>query len=94
MGNLEGAVGELEAAVKDGYLDADTGTALMDSLVGVARQLALNALNYAIDHGGDQGDIDEAYDCLDEGDDLWASGDYKDAVNKYKDALSKAEGAV
>jgi hypothetical protein len=94
VGNLEGAVGELEAAVEDGYLDAETGIALMERLVGVARQLAVDALNYAVDYGGDQGEIDEAFDYLDEGDDLRASGKYKDAVNKYKDALSKAEGAI
>ena len=94
VGHLEGAVGDLEAAVKDGLLGAAEGTALLDQLTGVARQLAADALAEAIAQGGDPGDIADAQEALDEGDALRASGDFKDAVNKYKDALSKAESAI
>jgi hypothetical protein len=37
FGNLEGAVGDLEAAVKDGLLDPVQGRQIMDRLTGIAR---------------------------------------------------------
>ena len=91
LGNIEGAVGDIEAAVNDGLLDATEGTDLMDQLAGAARQLAEEALNEAIAQGGDPGVIADAQQALDDGDTLRASGAFKDAVNKYKDALAKAE---
>ena len=39
VGNLEGAEGDLEAAVSDGVLDQGQGTALMDQIAAIARQL-------------------------------------------------------
>ena len=87
VGNIEGAVGDLEAAILDGLALA-VGEALMDAFVAVARQLAVTAIDDAVDRGGNVGD---AQDALAAGDDLRASGAFKDAVNKYKDALAKAE---
>lgn len=93
VGNIDGAVGDLEAAVIE-WLNPDQGAQLMDCLAGIARQLAVDALNYAIDHGGKSDEIGDAQEYLAEGDTLRASEAYKDVVNKYKDALAKAESAV
>jgi hypothetical protein len=94
IGNLEGAVGDIEAAVNDGLLDPDVGEYLMDQIAEIARQLAYEAIQIAIEQGGDPDEIQEAQDYLDEGDLLRESGQYKDAVAKYKDALAKAESAI
>ena len=88
VGNIEGAVGDLEAAVKDGILSESESQ--IDKLVCVAKQLAEDAIEQAIANGGDSDKIADAQDSLSEGD---ALGDSKDAVNKYKDALAAAEGA-
>ena len=93
VANLEGAVGDLEAAVSDGLLDPTQGTDLMDQLAGAARKLAVDALNQAIAQGGDPDSISDAEQALAEGDALRALGAFKDAVNAYKDALAKAESA-
>ena len=100
VGNLEGAVGSICDAVLDEGLDAAQGTQLMDDLAGVAMQLAVDAIDAAIEQGGDPDEIDEAEMFLAEGDAhraLGVAGDceaFKDAVSAYKDALAKAEGAV
>ena len=98
VGNIESAVGSLETAVIDGLLDPAEGIQLMDQLAGIARQLAVAALDEAIAQGAVIGDAELA---LDEGDALRASGlagvvitDFKEAVNKYKDALAKAESVL
>ncbi len=93
-GNIEGAVGDLEAAVKDGLLEATKGTQLMVDLAAIVRELAECAISQAIDAGGDPSKISEAQERLAEGDTLSASEAFKDAVNKYKDALSIAEGEL
>ena len=94
MGAIEGAVGDLEAAVQDGLLDAAQGEQLMEDLAAAARKLAANALDEAVAQGGDPAKIIEAQQAFVQGDGLRASGAFKDAVNKYKDALAKAEGAL
>ena len=91
-GNIEGAIGDIEAAINEG-LDPVVGAELMDALAGIASQLALDAIDEAIANSGDEDKISEAEASLAEGDALRDSGSYKDAVNKYKDALSQAEGA-
>jgi hypothetical protein len=93
VGNVEGAVGDLEAAVKDGLLDPTQGAAMMDRLAEVARSFAVDALDAARSRNGDATKIAEAEDYLAQGDALRQAGAYKDAVNKYKDALAKAQGA-
>ena len=93
VGNLEGAVGDLQAAVDAALLDAAQGAQLMDALAGVAQQLAADALAEAIAQGGDAGKIADAQDSLAQGDTLREAQAFKDAVNKYKDALVLAEGA-
>ena len=93
VGNIEGAVGDLEAVIKDLLLDAAQGTEIMDRLAATARQLAAGAIEDATDRGGDPVKIAEAEDALAQGDVLRDEGAFKDAVNKYKDALAKAEGA-
>jgi Zn-dependent M28 family amino/carboxypeptidase len=88
IGNIEGANGDLEAAVKEG-LDAAQGAALMDELTSVARQFAAGAINMAIANNRSPSRIAEAQRSLADGDALRTAGRFKDAVNKYKDALSK-----
>jgi len=96
MGNIEGAIGEIEAAISDG-LDSeveDELTELMDTLAGIARQLAVNAINEAIAGDSDPDKVSEAQQSLADGDGLRALGEYKDAASKYKDAVANAEGAL
>src|SRR5688572_3114016 len=52
LGAMEGAVGDLEAAVKDGVLDSATGTELMGSLTTAARELAGRAIEQAAARSG------------------------------------------
>ncbi len=92
-GNIEGAIGDIQAAVDSGDLAAATGNPLMDQLADIARQLAQDAIDEAIANSGDPDKISEAEASLAKGDAHRTLDDYKDAVNKYKDALSKAEGA-
>jgi hypothetical protein len=93
VGNIEGAVGDVQAAVDDGVLDPALGDLLMDQLAGVAKQIASNAIEQATAGGGDSDKIADAVMARADGDALLASPTYKDAVNKYKDAVSIAEGA-
>ncbi len=86
LGNIEGTVGDLEAAL--GICpDPDKLTDLMVDLTAIARAVAVEAIDEA-------GNPSDALDSLSEGDDLRDEGKYKDAVSKYKDALAKAEGAT
>ena len=60
VGNIEGAIGEIEAAISDG-LDPEVEaelTELMDTLAGIARQLAVDAIDDAA--GGDEDKISES----------------------------------
>ena len=94
MGNIEGAMGDLEAAINEGPVPV-SGAELMDTLAGIARHLAVNAIVEAIaTPGSDPGEISDAQQSLTDGDLLRTSGDFKDAVNKYKDVLAKAESAL
>jgi len=93
-GNIEGAIGDIEAAAKDGLLDPAQGSQLMDDLAGIARQLASDAIDAATAGGGDPVKILDSEQSLSDGDSLRALGQFKDAVNKYKDALAKAESAL
>ena len=96
LGNIEDAVGDLEAAVLQNGLDPVQGAELMDAFAAVARQLAVAAIDDAIARAGDSGKIAVAQNALADGDALRASGAlaaFKPAVNKYKDALANAEGA-
>ena len=93
VGNIEGAVGDVQAAVDDGVLDPALGDLLMDQLAGVAKQIASNAIEQATAGGGDSDKITDAVMARADGDALLASPTYMDAVNKYKDAVAIAEGA-
>jgi hypothetical protein len=92
-GAIEGAVGDLQAAVDAGLLDAVQGKQLMDSLVEIARQLAADAINYAMNSGGDSGEINNAQQALAEADALRASENFMGAVSQYRDALSAGDSA-
>ena len=100
VGNIEGAVGDLEAAVSDGLLDLVEGSDFMDQLVGVARQLASDAVDEATACNPTNPDLVVARQSMDTGDALRASGlsgtvlDFKNSIAAYKDALAKGEGAL
>lgn len=99
-GHLEGAIGDLEAAVKDKCFDPATGIGVMDDLAAISRQLATRALDATFSYGGKRDELRQARNELARGDALRAAGrrgrldDFKQAAAKYKDALSKAQGAI
>ena len=94
VNTLEGAVGDLEAAVKDRLLDATTGTRLMEQLTVASRQLATDTLDRAIAGGRYPDVIGQSQRALAEGDAYRAAGQFKAAINRYREALSKAESAL
>jgi len=93
VGNIGDVVDEIQEAVDDELLDSTQGIQLMDQFSGIARQMAVNAIDDAIAQGGDADDISEAQDLLAEGDALRASNGFEDAVDSYEDAVEKAEDA-
>lgn len=99
-GNLEGAIGDLEAAVKDTCFDAPTGIALMDELAAISRRLATRNLQQALRYGGKRDEVRAARQSLARGDTLRAAGRrgrltaFKQAAAEYRAALSKAESAI
>lgn len=93
-GAIEGAVINLQAAVDAGLLDAVQGRQLMDSLVEIARQLAADAIGYAINNAGNSGEINNAQQQLAQADALRASENFEGAVIKYRNALATSESAV
>jgi hypothetical protein len=93
-GAIEGAVINLQAAVDAGLLDTVQGRQLMDSLVEIARQLAVDAINYAMNSGGDSSQINNAQQQLAQADALRASEGFTDAASQYRNALATGEDAV
>jgi Tol biopolymer transport system component len=93
LGALEGAAGDIEAAVKDGLLDAGQATPILEQLAAAARLLAVTAIAEANAAGGDPATIAQAEQALAAGDGQRSAGAFKDAINRYKDALAKAESA-
>ncbi len=91
LGNIEGAVGDVEAARDDGLYSAEVLNQCMDRLAGIARQLAVSAIDEAIARGGDPSAIADAQQSLADADAHRGSSEFKDAISKYKDALAKAE---
>ncbi len=91
-GNIEGAVGDLAAAVREG-LDPSQGMQLMDQLAGSAGHVASEAVGRATTSGGNPGHINKAQRRLAQGDALRASGEFEDAVGKYSDAVREADRA-
>jgi hypothetical protein len=93
LGALEGAAGDVEAAVKDGLLGIDEAKPILEQLAAAARLLAVTAIDEAIHRGGDAAKIAQARQALTAGDSERSAGAYKDAIGLYKDALASAEGA-
>ena len=98
-GNIEGVTGCLEDAIKDNDLDSVTGTQLINEILDVSRQIAVDAINIAENTpGSDSSKIDSANTALDNGDTLrilpTEFGDHKDAAAAYKTAIAEAEGAL
>ena len=92
LGAIEGAVGEIHAAVSSGELTPAQGASLTERITGAARQLAVEAIDEARKRGASASKIAEAERALAKGDSLRESAP-KAAVGKYKDAVGKAEGA-
>ena len=93
LGALEGAVGDIQAAVNDSLLAPATGNNLMQQLSGIARQLALDEIEEAQARGGNPTVIQDAQSYFNQAEQLRSTGVYKDAVGKYKDAIVKADSA-
>lgn len=93
LGRLEGAVGDLETASRDG-LDPAALLSLMTTLANAGREIVQTTLDVAISGNGHTSEIAEAEYLLAEGDALRDAGAYKDAVSKYGDALVKSENAL
>jgi len=98
-GNMEGAIGSLEDAIKDNILDQTQAEQFIDQLLTVSRQLATNAISIATNTpGSDAGKISSANAALANGDSLRTSptsfGDFKSAAAEYKVAIAEAEGAI
>lgn len=92
--NVEESAGDWAGIVNDGFLDVKVGTQLIESLTYVAKLLAMEAIDRAMDTGSDLDLINEAQYELNEGNRLKASGLYVDARSRYKDALTKAEASM
>jgi hypothetical protein len=90
-GELEGAVGDIDAAVRSGLLSRADGDAVMTEIAEAARVLAEDAI--ADVQGGNAAKLAEAQSALAAGDARLAAGRFKEAVALYKDAISKADGA-
>jgi hypothetical protein len=93
LGEFEGGVGELEAAVAARLLPPLQGQTLMNLLAGTGKAQAQLAIKKATQRSGNRGKINEAQRALADGDTRRAAKRFKEAVSKYKDAVSKAEGA-
>ena len=93
MGAIEGAVGDLEAAVGLDPTQDPVLVGLMEQLTATAGLVAVTAIDVAFDRDGDLVEIAIAQQFLADGDMLRDMGLFKDAVAKYKDATAKAESA-
>jgi hypothetical protein len=90
LGNLEGAVGDLEAAHDDGYCrNPGELSSLLEDITRGARMFTVQLIEEVAASGRRRGDVRDARKSLAEGDKMRAEGKYKDAVAKYKDAVSK-----
>jgi predicted RNase H-like HicB family nuclease len=94
LGNVEGAVGDLEASVSEGLIDAGAGAELMARMSEVALVIAEDAIAEAEARpGADPDEISQAKQERDDGNDARVAGQFKVAIAKYRAALAKAEGA-
>lgn len=93
LGALEGAAGDIEAAVQDGLLGAGQATPVLKQLAAVAHLLASTEIEEAVARGGRAAEIEKAQQALAAGEARESAGAYKDAINRYKDALAIAEDA-
>ena len=70
LGNIEGAVGDLQAAVGLAPAQDSVLVDVMDALVGAARRLAAEAVGQAVAQGADADVLSDAQQALAEGDSL------------------------
>jgi len=91
---IEQAVDELEEAIDKELLSRDQGASLIEPLLDVARQLAVDAINHAIVAQGTADRIAEAEEALADGDWIRFAGAYAWAADQYKDAVVSAEKAL
>ena len=94
VGSIGNSVEELQDAIDEG-LDPTQATQLMDQLAGIARQIAVDAIDQAASTPGSDPDaIQEAQDLLAEGDTLRVAGAFEDAVEIFEEAVDEAEDAL
>ena len=88
LGDLQGAIGDLEVALGAGRLDPVEGAYLMDQLAGMARVVAVVALEQALAQSGDPNKINIARQALADGDRRRLQGAFKNAVASYENVLN------
>lgn len=93
LGAMEGAAGDLDAAVADRLVAADAGSAMLNRLSGAARLVALVAVKDARDRTANAGKLADADAAVVSGDEARIAGRYKDAIARYRYAVAAAEGA-
>jgi hypothetical protein len=93
LGELEGAAGDIQAAVNSRLLTAAQARPVLDLITGAAWLVALDARDRAIARGGRPSKIAEANTSITQGNQRWAARRHKDAIARYKDAVAKAESA-
>lgn len=93
LGNVEGVVGDVMAAVKDGLLPSADGARINGPLVAGARELASGTIESAAAEDADAGGLEEARRALTKGDARRDAGAHKDAVAYYRAAANEAAGA-
>ena len=93
LGEIEGAVGDLDAAATAALQPRGAALDLMNGIAAVARDLADDAIAEAVARRGNPNEIADARAALARGDARRRARGFKDALAAYKDAASKAEGA-
>ena len=96
-GNIKKAFGKLEKAVKElgnaGEAGADVSD-LIDALVGVAQQIAQNALDEALALPGDPGEIAKAQDEMAQAQEDLDAGKPDKAIKHFQNAWEHAQKAI
>ncbi|MDP9192847.1 MAG: hypothetical protein M3P06_14190 [Acidobacteriota bacterium] len=94
LGDLEQAVANLEAAVRNQLVSAEDGTRFLKALSAAAELSATKAIEAADKSAGaKRSDIELARRKCEEGRTASQGGDFKKAMARFREALHKAQGA-
>ncbi len=100
FGNMEGAAGDISAAIDVPELNQSVGIELLNFLTSIAHDTAQDTIDWATAGGGNPTDITTANTHMATGDThrtVGLGGDhikFKDAIASYKNAVSKANDAL